>query len=156
MRGRGYEADIVSEQAPKSELHLFTLDEANALVPKLEWIMARIQRAGIELRRAIDSYAEGFETPPDQDEVSGWMRGRPDLQELVAELEALVAEIESYGAQFKGLDLGLVDFPAEIDGRLVLLCWQYGEKQIAHWHDLEGGFAKRRPLPSADGGPYLQ
>lgn len=145
------------EEPPEPpEIHLFTLEEANALVPKMEWIMTRMQRAGIELRRAIDAYAETVDNPPDQDEVSRWIGGRPDLQELVAELEALIAEIESHGAQFKGLDLGLVDFPAEIEGQLGLLCWQYGEKQITHWHDLEGGFAKRRPLPSAPGGSYLQ
>jgi hypothetical protein len=146
----------VSEEPPTPDLRLFTVAEANALVPKLEWIMARMQRAGVQLRSAIDEYAAGFESPPDEDEVSRWIRGRPDLQELVAELEAMIAEIESYGAQFKGLDLGLVDFPAEIEGQIGLLCWQYGEKEITHWHDLEGGFAKRRPLRGDGGGPYLQ
>ena len=146
----------MSEARTKPEIHLFTLDEANALLPRMEWIMTRMQRAGLELRRAIDAHTESFETPPDHDEVSRWIGTRPELQELVVELEQLISEIESHGAQFKGLDLGLVDFPAEIEGQLGLLCWQYGEKQITHWHDLEGGFAKRRPLSSTSGDSYLQ
>ena len=145
----------MSEQSDP-EIHIFTLDEANALVPRLEWIMTRMQRAGIELRRAIDAHTESFETPPDHDEVSRWIGNQPELQELVVELETLIGEIESHGAQFKGLDLGLVDFPAEIEGQLGLLCWQYGEKQITHWHELEGGFSKRRPLRSARSASYLQ
>ena len=151
-----YERSIVDTDSDEPDIHLFTVEEANSLLPKMEWIMARMQRLGRDLRGAIDAYAETLESPPDQDEVSRWIGGRPDLQEVTAELEALIAEIESYGAQFKGLDLGLVDFPAEIDGQLGLLCWQYGEKEITHWHDLEGGFAKRRPLPRGGGGPYLQ
>lgn len=49
-------------------------------------------------------------------------------------------------ATFKGLELGLVDFPGQIDGKIVELCWQYGEKQIAYYHSPEEGFVGRRPI----------
>jgi hypothetical protein len=62
-------------------------------------------------------------------------------------METLVNEIEATGGQLKGLDLGLVDFPGEIDGERVLLCWQYGEPQVAFYHAPEAGFAGRQPLP---------
>jgi hypothetical protein len=82
---------------------------------------------------------------------------RPRLVPLVEEVKALLAEIEACGGQLKGLDLGLVDFPAERDGEIVLLCWQYGEKEIAYYHSFDAGFAGRQPLdPSKDRLPHLQ
>ena len=44
------------------------------------------------------------------------------------------------------LTLGLVDFPHRRNGRVVNLCWKYGETTVAHWHGLDEGFANRRPL----------
>ena len=81
---------------------------------------------------------------------------RPGLGELVEELERLIGEIEGCGGQFKGLELGLVEFPSEIEGQVGLLCWQYGEKEISHWHSLDRGFDNRQPLPSSARRPYLQ
>ena len=46
----------------------------------------------------------------------------------------------------KDLDIGLCDFLGERDGRDVWLCWQYGEKQVGFWHELDAGFAGRHPL----------
>jgi hypothetical protein len=81
------------------------------------------------------------------------LRVRPELAPYVSEIEETVAEIEQLGCQFKGIDLGLVDFPAEIDGRAVLLCWQYGEKAIGFWHATDEGFAGRRALSAATAPP---
>ena len=136
--------------------HLFSLDEANALIPKLELIMERMQRRGIELREAIEALARADGEPLSNIEVSDLLERRPELRELVDELETLIHEIESCGGQFKGLELGLVDFPSEIDGQVGLLCWQYGEKEITHWHPLESGFDGRQPLPKAVRRSYLQ
>ena len=136
--------------------HLFSLDEANALIPKLELIMERMQRRGIELREAIEALAHAGGEPMANIEVSDLLERRPELRELVDELEHLIHEIETCGGQFKGLELGLVDFPSEIDGQVGLLCWQYGEKEITHWHPLESGFDGRQPLPKAVRRPYLQ
>jgi hypothetical protein len=76
-----------------------------------------------------------------------------ELQESAAvvasELAALVEEIDELGLHLKDLDTGLVDFPAEHPetGETVLLCWQLGESEVAHWHGLEEGFAGRKALP---------
>ncbi len=131
----------------------FTIEEANALVPRLEMLMVDAQRAALVLRSAMqeanDSAAGEARTTKDV------LRLRPDLADDVHRLERAVAEIEALGCQFKGLDLGLVDFPAQVDGTTVLLCWQYGEKQIAFWHRTDEGFANRRPLGAAER-PSLQ
>ena len=136
--------------------HLFSLEEANALIPKLELIMERMQCRGIELRVAIEALAREGSMPMQDIEVSELLKRRPELGGLVQELEELIGEIEQFGGQFKGLELGLVDFPSEIDGQIGLLCWQYGEKEITHWHPLETGFDGRQPLPKTVRRSYLQ
>jgi hypothetical protein len=148
--------DGSSEASVTQEPQLFTVDEANALIPRLELIMERMQRRGIELRQAIEAMARETDEPMLNVEVSQLLERRPELQALVEELEHCIAEIEECGAQFKGLELGLVDFLAEIDGQIGLLCWQYGEKEITHWHPLNVGFDGRQPLPSVSGRSFLQ
>jgi len=139
------------------ETRHFTIDEANALIPRLEMLMADAQRAAVTLRAAMQDTVGGEEKEEGHDTrtTKDVLRVRPDLADDVHRLEWAVAEIEALGCQFKGLDLGLVDFPALIDGTTVLLCWQYGEKQIAFWHRADEGFAKRRSLGAAER-PSLQ
>ena len=56
-------------------------------------------------------------------------------------------QLERLGVLVKDLDTGLVDFPALHEGEEVLLCWQVGEDEVAHWHGVDEGFAGRKPLP---------
>jgi len=132
-----------------AEIRLFTIEEANALIPTMELLMERVQRCGLALRAEIESAAEEMGCGFEDMELSTLLEGHPSVGELAAELEHQVGEIERRGAQFKGFELGLVDFPAELDGEVVLLCWQFGEKEISHWHGLEDGFDGRQPLPVA-------
>jgi hypothetical protein len=55
-----------------------------------------------------------------------------------------LAEIDSIGVQVKDIDIGLLDFPCEVNGEIVLLCWKLGEKSITHWHGVAEGFAGRK------------
>ncbi len=57
-----------------------------------------------------------------------------------------LAEIDSTGVQVKDLDIGLLDFPCEVEGQIVLLCWKLGETSITHWHGTDEGFASRKPI----------
>ena len=70
-----------------------------------------------------------------------------ELERAAAAVSSAVERIHALGALVKDLDTGLVDFPARHRGRDVLLCWQLGEDEVAHWHSVEEGFAGRRPLP---------
>jgi hypothetical protein len=136
---------------------LFTVEKANALIPRLEIFMGKLQRHGLALREQLAELARQTGQAPDDLSMGQILELRPQLQPLVEELQTLLDEIDACGGQMKGLDLGLVDFPAEIDGEIVLLCWQYGEKEIAYYHSLEGGFAGRKPLsPTADRSKSLQ
>ena len=136
---------------------LFTLQEANALVPKLELIMGRLQRHGARLSTEIREIARTSGQPPERITTAVLLEMRPELASLVEEMETLLGEIVACGGELKGLDLGLVDFPAELDGEVVLLCWQFGEKEIAYYHSRAAGFAGRKPLGRASTPPrYLQ
>jgi len=136
---------------------LFTVREANALIPKLEFIMERLQRHTLVLREGVAELARVTGEPADDLTMAQIVELRPALRPVIAEVDALLAEIKECGGQFKGLDLGLVDFPAEIDGEVVLLCWQYGEKEVTHYHSAAAGFEGRKPLkPSGARARYLQ
>jgi hypothetical protein len=135
-----------------AKMRLFTQEEANAALPEVRALVERM----VEDRRAL--VALGGELEELQSLIGG-NGGSLDpsrvgeLQEAVAQaaatLAGLVDEIQELGVQVKDLDRGLVDFPARHpeSGEPVLLCWELGEAEVAHWHDLEEGFAGRKPLP---------
>jgi hypothetical protein len=136
---------------------LFTIEEANALIPRLEVLMGKLQRQGLDFRQRLQDLAHQTGQAPEDLTTAQILELRPELQPVLEELDALLGEIESHGVQLKGLDLGLIDFPAEVDDEVVLLCWQYGEKELAYYHSIEAGFAGRKPLhPHADSPKTLQ
>jgi hypothetical protein len=132
------------------------VDEANAQVPRLAMLLERLQRTALRLdeERRLLAAARGVE--PATLSSQQLVRHRPAARALVEELEAVVGEIERGGAQLKDVALGLVDFPSELDGETVLLCWQYGEPEVAFWHREGEGFAGRRSLAGHGGPPTLQ
>ncbi len=134
----------------------FRLDEANALVPRLQILMERLQRGALRLHDEMSDLARttGVEVAALTPEEL--LRQRPAARVLVEELDAVVQEIEASGAHLKDVQLGLVDFPAEMGGDVVYLCWQFGEPEIGFWHRMEDGFAGRKPLPGTSRPRYLQ
>ena len=134
----------------------FRLEEANAILPRLDILMGRLQRGALRLHEEMSGLARetGVELAalaPDE-----LLRRRPAARALVEELDGIVEEIEASGAHLKDVQLGLVDFPAELQGEIVYLCWQFGEPEVAFWHRIEDGFAGRRPLPGRVRPRYLQ
>jgi hypothetical protein len=73
--------------------------------------------------------------------------GLPERKAAEARLNELMTEVQRTGAELKGVAPLLVDFPADLDGVPVLLCWLEGEAELAWYHRLDLGFAGRRPLP---------
>jgi hypothetical protein len=75
--------------------------------------------------------------------------GNRALSNMVLDFEKvdkLVHRILETGVQIKDINIGLLDFSAIKDGREVYLCWQYGEGEIAFWHEVDAGFAGRQPI----------
>jgi hypothetical protein len=135
---------------------LFTVDEANSQVPRLVMLLERLQRSALRLDEERRSVAAARGVDPRDVSSAMLVRHRPEAGARIEELEALVHEIERDGAQLKDVALGLVDFPCEIDGEVVLLCWQFGEPEVAFWHRAGEGFAGRRSLAGRGAPPTLQ
>jgi hypothetical protein len=126
---------------------LFTLAEANALIPQMEFSMERLQRISIKVREEIGVLTQerGEQILPELS-MHQLLRLKPSLRPLFEELAQAVQDIEKHGCSFKGLELGLVDFPAQLGDEVVELCWQYGEKEVAFYHRRNEGFAGRQSL----------
>ena len=125
-------------------MKLFTLEEANALLPSVRGIVRKVQRAYARVsgaqeaaRAAAAGAAQG----------GGGMAGGSDYVLALTNLAEAAGQLEALGVQIKDYERGLIDFPAMREGRVVLLCWQMGEgNEVEWWHDLEAGFAGRQPL----------
>jgi len=125
-------------------MKIFSVEEANALLPAVRRILVSIQRAHgslLSFQEAAKHAAEGAEFG------GGGMRDGAQYISLLMKLSSRVSELEALGVQLKDYERGLIDFPSLRDGRVVLLCWRLGEgDRIEWWHDVEAGFAGRQPL----------
>ncbi|MEP6732252.1 MAG: DUF2203 domain-containing protein [bacterium] len=127
-------------------MQLFTVDHANRTLPYVRKIVEDIVR---EHRRWQESVVELdlltsslHPELPDPRAVALEKK----IQRIAREIDAFQAELESIGIQLKDRKIGLIDFPSELDGRPMLLCWQLGEPSVQFWHELDTGFAGRQPL----------
>ena len=120
----------------------FTIDEANALLPTLRPMVAALLDAR---QRIVDAQPELW--PVLEKAVGNGGSAKATL--VLTDFEIVdknVKAITALGLEMKDINSGLIDFLAERDGREVYLCWRYNEPRVAHWHDLEAGFAGRKPL----------
>jgi len=130
-------------------VRLFTPDEANALLEQVEPLVERL----VERKRALDEAEAARAALLGRIAGNGGDLTPSDVADAVARVEreataigAIVDELQRLGVQVKDLDLGLLDFPWERDGEVVLLCWRVGEDEIGYWHGVDEGFAGRKPL----------
>lgn len=113
---------------------LFSIDEARALLPAVK---ARGDQL-IEIRAELAEKSAAVR--------HGDRRHLPDVKSLEARLAELLDWFPRHGIQLKGYAPLLVDFPMQVDDRLVLLCWLENEVDLAWYHDADHGFLGRRPL----------
>jgi hypothetical protein len=122
----------------------FTLEEANETLNFIRPLMDEVQRIR---QKILQNQPEAWPAM----EKSAGNGGNRALSNMVQDFEkfdALIHEIQAANVLIKDVNLGLLDFPALKDGREVYLCWQYGEGEIAFWHEVEAGFAGRQPIES--------
>ncbi len=134
----------------------FTVEQADAQVPRLEALIARLQRDALALRTERDAVAVSLRIDPGSLPVERLLAERPHLRRVVEDLDASIGAIEQLGVALKDAELGLIDFPATLDGESVYLCWQFGEDRVRFWHGRSEGFAGRRPLPGVPPAPEPQ
>jgi hypothetical protein len=128
----------------------FTLDEANALLPALESLL----RSAMASKEKLQEFQKDLQQLAQKVLLSGGcllkisdlLAQKAERERVMQSLRDTVAEIDSIGVQVKDLDIGLLDFPCEVDGEIILLCWKLGETRITHWHSVEEGFKGRKPI----------
>jgi len=157
MAGRINKAMRMASQSSKPR-RLFTLEQANAALPLVRAIatdLAHLSREVIERRERLAHLRGGRELKsygPYSEEMA---HVEAELERDSQRLQEYVEELRELGVEPKNGPEGLVDFPCEMDGRLVWLCWKLGEPEVLYWHELEAGFSGRQPLVAgsvADGG----
>ncbi len=133
----------------------FTVEEAEALLPAVRGVLEGIrgrQRALAERHeklQLLDALWGEAVTRPGNPDHPEFLAHRRALRAGAREIERRIQEeLIGRGIRFPvgGLEHGLVDFPTTLDGRWVYLCWRYGEERVGHWHEVEAGFAGRRPI----------
>jgi len=128
----------------------FTLEEAQSLLPVLESLL----RTAIDGKKLIQTVDAELQDLAHRVFLSGGLlvniiqvaRRKAEREKTIQRVKDTLAEIDSTGVQVKDLDIGLLDFPCQVEGRTVLLCWKLGENGITHWHDTSEGFAGRKPI----------
>jgi hypothetical protein len=126
---------------------LYTIDEANAMLPLLRSILRDITELATDLRDRYErlvrlQQAEGLDKAHEEEVeqlLAEFERGQEKMREYELELEKLDVELKDYYT-------GLIDFHHLKDGKEVYLCWRLGESEIAHWHELNAGFQGRKKL----------
>lgn len=125
-------------------MKLFTVQEANALIPNVRNILRKIQRGHRKLTQYSDDAKKASEAA---EQGGGGITDGPAYAALLTKQALQFGALQTLGVQLKDVERGLVDFPSLRDGRVVLLCWQLGEgDELEWWHDVDAGFAGRTPL----------
>lgn len=126
--------------------HRYTLELANRSLP----LVSRIVRDILDTYREWQQVIEAFELATAPSRVDRPSAEADVLQRraesLAAEVRGFQGELTALGVEFKGFELGLVDFPGEIEGKAIFWCWKYGEPAVQFWHEVDAGFAERQPV----------
>lgn len=133
---------------------LFTVEDANRLLPQLEQGLGRVHDILSRLRDVRDQLADlriiwgprvEAEDCPDHAEYEAYLA---EFRGLEADLNRALSDVQALGCQVKDPDQGLVDFYTDRHGEPVYLCWKRGEPSVQYWHSLEGGYSGRRSINS--------
>ncbi|HZT78824.1 MAG TPA: DUF2203 domain-containing protein [Gemmataceae bacterium] len=136
------------KQAPARKKY-FTTAQANAALPLVRAIVQDITRLANDLHERRDRLSRL--RPGKQAQIGS--AHQEELQHVLEEFERdqermgeYEQELRSLGVELKDPYTGLVDFPCRMGDRDVYLCWQLGEPEVTHWHELDAGFAGRQKL----------
>ncbi|OUM94700.1 MAG: cell division protein DivIVA [Thermobacillus sp. ZCTH02-B1] len=142
------------------DVRLFTLAEANAMLPELKVQLARLQalireieQRMEELHRMKKEYRRRMRTPnggrTERDRGDPFFLEESRIEFLRMEAEMVINNFRRSGVLLKSVFPGLLDFPSVLDGKQVLICWKEGEERATCYHGWHDGFQGRRPHPDA-------
>ncbi len=139
---------------------LFTVKEANQRLPLVRAIVQDIVDLSKDLQQRRERIASvkqlrGQGTSSSRFHSEETDQVEEEIQRDEERLAEFVRELAELGVEFKDPILGLVDFPAQMDDRVVQLCWKLGEPEVQFWHELDAGFSGRQLLlaETVSGGP---
>jgi hypothetical protein len=127
-------------------MQLFTVDHANRTLPLVRRIVEDVVRSHRRWQEAIvelDLLVAGSRADLPDPRAAALER---EIQAIARDIDQFQGELDALGIQLKDRRIGLIDFPSEMDGRRVLLCWRLGEPAVQFWHDEQSGYAGRQPL----------
>jgi hypothetical protein len=124
---------------PSRPRRRFTLDQANKSLPLVRRIVSDVVRTHTEAEK-LQHQLEG--NHPTNEHASLQQR----LEQAMHRLEDFVDELAEVGCELKDYQVGLIDFTGRHQGRDICLCWKFDEEKITHWHEMESGFAGRKPV----------
>jgi hypothetical protein len=129
----------------------FTRDEANALIPYLQQTVDTLQqqiKEVVRLKRQLEILNLICDSPvsPQNLDFQEYLQKTARYHQLVGQADGLIKEIRGKGCLLRDLHAGIVDFYAEMGGRVVFLCWRRGEGQITYWHPVDQGYGQRRVI----------
>ena len=124
----------------------FTLEEANALLPRLREEIAALQAGNQELARHRAALKALLGLPVLNGHAGEVLELENAIADLLRDLGARLDGLAKLGVSLKDLAAGLIDFLHWRDGRVVYLCWRYDEDEIRFWHELNAGFQERQRL----------
>lgn len=130
---------MARDRGPSLSDKLYTVDEANALLPSLAPTL-------VELREKFEEAARVREAVAHAAIGNGWSEKRDSWSRLLARVQELAERLQEWNIELRDISTGLIDFPTVIDGDDAYLCWRLGEPEVAYWHSAEEGFPGRRPL----------
>jgi hypothetical protein len=120
----------------------FSVEEANAFIPKLLVDIPRIQ---VLMKRLVNDFPDISRAREKAQQNGGSLQG-VDYINCVLMINSLTEELETEGCILKGIEHGLIDFPSLRDGKEVYLCWKNPEQKIEYWHDIQSGFSGRQRI----------
>lgn len=123
---------------PSRPRRRFTLEQANKSLPLVRRIVSDIVHTHAE--------AAGLQQQFDRLNARDQKSMQQRVETVMHRLEDYVDELSEIGCDLKDYQSGLIDFTGRHDGRDICLCWKLGEESITHWHELDAGFAGRKPV----------
>jgi hypothetical protein len=126
-------------------LRTYSIDEANALVREVRAVLLQIALEQRRLATAHEEMHRNLEGDGDPAAMERAGRHESEMTEIAEGIRTLESHLAGLGVQLRDLEMGLVDFPAERDGRRVWLCWRLSDPQVAFWHGTDEGYPSRKP-----------
>lgn len=119
----------------------YSVDEANALIPKLRPLLERV-------RQTQQALAEDKTLAVVREKAANNGGGLPGrhLTELSRSIERDLRQLQEWGIVLRDPTIGLIDFFHQRQGETVFLCWKLGESRVEWWHPTDTGIAGRQHL----------